>query len=325
MRTYVWPVAAVLLPVVSGQYIPQSLVRNPPSEATALKSWAFLKESMGKIGDQVMQLMLIRKDVTSIQDDLKTQVELWHQAQMELGQENAKLCQEEKQLETDVRVGDAVRLEVTKLEELVEEEKRRATAEKNQAAASGDQKAMQMQALEGRRKHLQDQLSVLNATTHAAEEADQKRNLDLQNDGAALAVKIAELQATVKDVEKQITLEKSKAAAETVELQKHLADLKEGVKHMTSQIVPLEPILAEQEKLKQELKQKTAELVGLQQAQNQPAIECQVATQELNKVLAAEQYKASTRNQEAAGYCQPVKGQHDVLEQELAACQAKVL
>merc|ERR1719456_484253 len=68
-----------------------AVLLKPMPEATTMKTWSFLKESMLKIGDQVRQIMQVRNDMAMLQQDLTMQEKLWKQAEIELKQENAKL------------------------------------------------------------------------------------------------------------------------------------------------------------------------------------------------------------------------------------------
>merc|ERR1719352_2187554 len=68
-----------------------AVLMKPMPEATTMKTWSFLKESMSKIGDQVRNILAVRKDMAMLQDDLVRQEKLWKQAELELKQENAEL------------------------------------------------------------------------------------------------------------------------------------------------------------------------------------------------------------------------------------------
>lgn len=318
-------VAALIQLVVlgSGQYIPQSLLRNPPNEATAIKSWAFLKDSMAKVGDQVMQLLLIRKDVTAMTDDLRTQVQMWHQAELELGAENAKLAAEEKALQRDVQVGESVRLEVTQVEQQLADEKHRTDVEIQRNKHQDTQWAAEKKALEARRAELEKQIKEGEDKMRDTDARQQQEHLELLTDGQALKLKIAELQEKVKDKQTEVSTEKGTLEQKTADTKKHLADLKAGLKGMIGSLVPKETILAELEKLKNELGARTNELLTVQQAHSVESQECQKKTAEIQQVLAQETSKAEQRHQETARFCQPIQGQHDVLKQEVAACMSK--
>merc|ERR1719248_479970 len=80
---------------------------------------------MNKLGDQVLQLMLVKKDVASMQDDLRTQQTVWHEAELQLRQQNDGLARQGKELQASVRDGESVKLEVTKLEQAVKDEKQK--------------------------------------------------------------------------------------------------------------------------------------------------------------------------------------------------------
>merc|ERR1719201_598153 len=64
-----------------------AVLLKPMPEATTMKTWSFLKESMLSIGDQVKQIMEVRNDMAMLQQDLGLQEKLWHQAETELNQE----------------------------------------------------------------------------------------------------------------------------------------------------------------------------------------------------------------------------------------------
>merc|ERR1719379_799550 len=162
---------------------------------------------MGQLGDQVMQLLMVRKDIGTMQQDLKMQVLAWRQAEMQLAQDNQKLAVEEKGLEGDVRAGDSARLEATNGEQALEDEKHKGTIAVAQTEAQEKQWAAEKQALVDRRSNLEQRLQVLNNTARLATESDTHMQLDLQSDAHGLKLGISEQEARVKDAFAQLHME----------------------------------------------------------------------------------------------------------------------
>lgn len=321
-----WAIVAIHAawgPHAAGQYIPQSVLKQPPPEATTIKSWAFLKQSMGKLGDQVMSLMLVRKDVGAMQDDLRSQVQVWRQAEIEIGQENGRLAAQLKALEEEVRAGETVRLELAKAEQEVAAAKARRDLELANRASQQKRLTLENTGLESRRAQLLEQVRQVNASALEAEKAFQKGHLELLADSTALKAKIAELEGRLTDGHGHLVAATEQAKADQANMERHLADLRAGVVHVATTLKEGPQLQAELGHLQEQLKASTAELVSLQQANSVATSSCHIEEDELARVLAAEQTKASARHKEAIEYCQPIHGRHDVLQQEVAACAAR--
>merc|ERR1719401_355767 len=120
----------VLIEATEGEPVPGegkggvSVLMKPLPEATTMKTWSFLKESMMKIGDQVREIMAVRKDMAMLQSDLSMQENLWHNAEIELKQENAKLKAEVARLTEQVKQGANIEGELVKAKQSLAQEKR---------------------------------------------------------------------------------------------------------------------------------------------------------------------------------------------------------
>merc|ERR1719183_3157427 len=79
---------------------------------------------MTKIGDEVREIMSVRKDMAMLQQDLSNQEHLWHNAEIDLKQENAKLKGEGMRLQQQVKQGAKVKSELISAKQALEEAKR---------------------------------------------------------------------------------------------------------------------------------------------------------------------------------------------------------
>jgi len=131
-----------------------AVLLKPMPEATTMKTWSFLKESMLKIGDQVKQIMSVRDDMASLQADLTKQEKAWHQAEIKLNQENAELRAEVEALKKSVQAGSVVKGELIQVEQSLAEEKRRAGDLKNAAEMGQKKFKTELEYLNARRDNV---------------------------------------------------------------------------------------------------------------------------------------------------------------------------
>jgi len=136
-----------------------AVLLKPMPEATTMKTWSFLKESMMKIGDQVKQIMQVRNDMAMLQEHLTSQEKLWKQAEIEMKQENAKMRAEVESLKTQVKVGAAINGELLKVKQALEDEKRRTQDLNNQADMQEEQWQLQLQFLQNRKNNVRSKSS----------------------------------------------------------------------------------------------------------------------------------------------------------------------
>jgi len=314
-------IAFLFLPILAhAQYIPQSILSSPP-EATAIKSWGMLKGSVNGIGDEVMQMMDVRTDIQAMQDDLKTQEELWKQGELQLNQEKAKLQAEVAKLKVQVREGEVVRTSVLNLTHTLASEKAFLIDQKEQYEHEQTIWTQARQQHQGRKHDLMIQLQdieqqILNEAHH-----NEVHHNELMADQAALRMKADQLTAKINDMTVQEKAMGSKDQLEVQQLERQQAQMKTGLQTLTGNLAIPQSLEGRLKALQAQLAEETHKLLVLQQTHNNEAMMCNQKLRELQQVLQAEQGKEQARHHEMLTLCQPVEAQQALLQQELAACQ----
>merc|ERR1719352_1492716 len=131
-----------------------AVLMKPMPEATTMKTWSYLKESMSKIGDQVKKIFAVREDMAMLQEDLVRQEKMWQQAEMELKQENSKLSGEITQLEIQVKEGEPIKRQLMKAKQKLEEEERRGKQLKDEAEMNKKKWDLEVEALNRRKDNV---------------------------------------------------------------------------------------------------------------------------------------------------------------------------
>jgi len=287
-----------------------------------MKSWAFLKESMEKLSSEVQQIMLVRKDISMIQQDLSSQTELWHQAELELGQANNVLNAKIETLHAQVQAGAQVRSEVTALMGKIQDEQL-AAGDLQQASQHDQQQwAVESAVLAQRQQALEGQLQGVKAATETEVGQAHQQQLQLQSDAEALRLKEEQLLEQTRTLPQALELQRQTAEAKTNTLQRQLQDMRQGLILMQKQLVPPVEIERDLHEVRSRLRHEMQAAVRAKEAQVNVATECNNKRKRVHDVLCSEQGKAKTRNNEAVQLCQPVRGQHAVLTRMLDECNA---
>lgn len=298
-----------------------AVLLKPMPEATTMKTWSFLKESMMKIGDQVKQIMQVRNDMAMLQEDLTSQEKMWKQAEIEMKQENAKMRAEVESLKRQVKVGAAINGELLKVKQALEDEKRRTQDLNNQADMQEKQWQLQLQFLQNRKNNVTALHAEVNATAAAEISKAEAVNLQLQKDGATLKLALADFKDRIKNDKEKIQFEEQKALAEQAELHRQITAMQEGLKRMDK--VKPKAFFDNQEKiLKEGLQKETATILALQSEHQQVVTACNKELQEQDAVKCHENGKLQSRQAEKAQFCNAIQVQNQVLKQDLAKCQA---
>jgi len=316
----------LLLLLVGGadaqQYVPESFLNNPPTDATAIKSWTFLKESMERMGDQAADLLTVREDVGAMQSDMATQVNLWHQAKAEMMQENAKLKHEIDQLNQQVAAGAKVGVSVLNAQKAITDGKGQLEAAKVKATQHQASFASERATLQKRVEELTTRLTQVRKDSLTEQTIDNEGHTTLHNEGLVLESKATELEHQIHDVNTEIERDQKAADMKTTELSDLHAEISAQVKKLKGGVQEEKPLQDAMISMQAQLKADTTEVVTAKQEYSQVSISCKKKQSELAKVLAAEQAALIRAQEEAASYCQPVQGKNGVYKQLLQKCQA---
>lgn len=311
----------LLLPILGSAQIPESILSSS-KEATAVKSWGLLKESVGQIGDEVMNMMTVRTDVQAMQDDLQTQEELWKQGELQLKQEKAKLQAEEEKLKKQVKIGEVVRTNVLNLTHALASAKAYLVDQKEQYTAEQANWEKARVAHQGRQHDLMIQLQHVEQQILDEEHANEVKHSELVADQSALRMKADQLLSQIQDMKVQEKAMGSKNQMEVDELMRTQEQMKSGLTTVTGQLAA--PMHLEQrlKALQVQLTEETQKLLVLQQTHNNEAMSCSQKLREMQQVLQSEQGKEQSRHHEMLTLCQPVQAQKELLAQQLAGCQS---
>lgn len=297
-----------------------AVLLKPMPEATTMKTWSFLKESMVKIGEQVQQIMQVRNDMAMLQQDLSLQEKLWHQAEVELKQENAKLRAEMEEFKKKVRVGSKVKGELMKVKQSLEEEKRRKTDLDNEEEMQKKKFQLVVDALQNRKNNVTALHKKVNETASLEISKAEAVHLQLQKDAVTLKIALGNTKGEIKSGQETMQFEQSKAIAEQAELQRQIAAMQQGLKRIQAKIKPPGFYDAEQLQLAQGLQKETATILQLQSEHQQVVGQCNKEIQEQDAIKCSEKGKLSSRLAEKTQFCNAIQVQNEVLKQELAKC-----
>lgn len=297
-----------------------AVLLKPMPEATTMKTWSFLKESMLKIGDNVRQIMEVRNDMAMLQKDLSLQEKLWHQAEIELNQENAKLRGEVEDLNRQVKKGSIVKGELMKAEQSLEEEKRRGADLKNEADMKEKQWRLETEFLHNRRNNVTALHKEVNQTASLEISKAEAVHLQLQKDAVTLKLTLGDFQDRIRNGQEKMAFEESKALAEQAELQRQINAMEQGLKRIQSKLKPKNFFDAEQAKLKQGLVQETNTILTLQGEHQQIVTECNKEMEEQDVIKCSETGKLTSRLAEKTQFCNAIQVQNEVLKQDVAKC-----
>lgn len=297
-----------------------AVLLKPMPEATTMKTWSFLKESMVKIGEQVQQIMQVRNDMAMLQQDLSLQEKLWHQAEVELKQENAKLRGQVEDFKKQVRVGSKVKGELMKVKQSLEEEKRSATDLLNEEEMQKKKWQLMVGALQNRKMNVTALHKKVNETASLEISKAEAVHLQLMKDGVTLKIALGNMKGEIKQGQDTMQFEESKALAEQAELQRQIDAMQQGLKRIQAKIKPPGFYDAEQLQLAQGLQQETATILQLQSEHQKVVTECNKEIQEQDAIKCSEKGKLSSRLAEKTQFCNAIQVQNQVLKQEVVKC-----
>lgn len=93
---------SLVLSIPANVTIPVKALHDLPADATALRSWTFLKESMSNIGLNAGDILQVQDDLRQMQADLRTQEQLWRKGKAKLLDTKKDLLREIRALDEDV-------------------------------------------------------------------------------------------------------------------------------------------------------------------------------------------------------------------------------
>mmetsp|Transcript_30243 Transcript_30243/g.94117 ORF Transcript_30243/g.94117 Transcript_30243/m.94117 type:complete len:335 (-) Transcript_30243:66-1070(-) len=319
----VWPAAWAIggAGAVAGPLSAEVALDTPP-EALTMNTWASLKESLGKIVNEVRQIVLVKNDIGMLQEDLKSQEQLWRQAELDLGSENIKLRLLVAKLQGEAQKGAAVEAEVTELQHRIEDAKARNQKMRQDFQQEEMQMAMENNFTQRRQQQLSKQLKALNASADHEVRLTRKRQMQVRSAEEALRLKAAELEDQLRDGQKELPLQAQQSAAKTRELKRQITEMKQGLRRMVGQIQPREQLERELESLQAQLKEETMVIINVKQQQVEVVARCDRERKERQEALYAEESKAKTRRKEMLQLCGAMRGQRAVLQQMVSSCEA---
>eukprot|EP00397_Hematodinium_sp_SG-2012_P041247 GEMP01045381.1.p1 GENE.GEMP01045381.1~~GEMP01045381.1.p1 ORF type:complete len:257 (+),score=79.03 GEMP01045381.1:49-819(+) len=82
--------------------LPVKALGDVPADATAIRSWTFLKESLSHIGTNAADILRVQDDLHHMQTDVRTQEQLWRKGKAHLLEERQELLRSIRALEEDI-------------------------------------------------------------------------------------------------------------------------------------------------------------------------------------------------------------------------------
>jgi len=307
--------------IVNGVKQPEGIA----GDVVTVQTWSFLKDSMEKIRNEVKEIMSIRDDVGMLQNDLKSQEGMWRTAEKNLQDENAALQKQAEELKLQVQAGEGIRAEVQGLKIQIAEAKQNSDASWNEAHHEHDQMMFEQKFYGERREKLVQMMKDLNSTIADEVAKAHEKQLQLETDGVALKVKAGELQDRVNNGAKELMLQEDKASAKTLDLQRQISGMHDGMSRVQNDMAGKGAILAakgELQRMKVQLNQEISSMVTVKEEQGHVVAQCTKERNARHSALIAEQAKAQRREREMQELCQPVNGQLMALKEMFSHCKA---
>jgi len=289
----------------------------------AMKTWSSLKDQMAYLGDEVKEILLVRKDMSDLQQDLKSQEKLWRGAEADLSKENKALGRRVEQLREEVQQGNQIDEEVRELERKIEEAQHAGKLAREKFEIDEKQMKIKMAYFQERDEQLLEELRDVDQLARSELDKARDRQVQLDEAGQSLSLRAAELEDRLKDGNQQLVVLKQQDAAKSRELNRQLAEMKAGFKRMKNQMQPKLEVEQDMARLEVNRKEATMEMIKVKQDQVALAAQCEHEMNQRRQVLYAEESKAQARHQEMMQLCGAAKQKNAVLKQMVAACDAK--
>lgn len=323
-------VLAALLPATSGAALRRAAqpsdINELHPEAVTMKTWVNLKESIEMIRGEVINLLSVKDEVAHLQSDLKTQEEVWHTAETDLTKDNAELIERAAALRAELRAkyNGSLWEEVQALGKQVEEEKRMGQSHAQEAEHDKKQEALERSFYQERRDNISAMLRQFNSSVDVEVQAAHQKQLQLETDAVALALKSSELGDRLTGGAEELARRTQVAAVEALELQRQLGSMRDGMARVEASLhnsLAVNTSMTELGHLQAELKDEVATMVTVQQEQARLDAQCARLRTERSDAMCAEKRKAEKRQHEANTLCSTVRGQVASLHQMLAECE----
>jgi len=289
----------------------------------AMKTWYGLKDQMAKLGDEVKEILLVRKDMSDLQQDLKSQENLWRGAEEDLSKENVALGRRVESLRQEVQRGNSIDEDVRNLERKIEEAKNAGKLAREKFETDEKQMKIKMAYFQERDEQLLQELKSVDQLARSELDKARERQVQLDESGQSLRLRVAELQDQLKDGEQQLPMLQPQDDAKARELNRQLAEMKAGFKRMKSQMKPKLEVEQDMARLEVNRKEATMEVIKVTEDQVTLAAQCEHDMNRRREVLYAEESKAQARHQEMLQLCGTAKQKNAVLKQMAVACEAR--
>jgi len=288
--------------------------------AVGLKAWGSVKDAMGTVSKEAMNIESVRGDMGLLQHDLKTQEQLWHQGEQQMMAENEEIRQQVLSLQAQVKAGAGVDQRVQHLQTAITDETRRKDLVGQQSAHDKAQQDLEQQFLQERRHNLTSYLAKLNESAKAEVQKHQEQQMQLETDGVALRVRAAQLEATLRDSFKRLQVQTQKDDLEVKDLEHQLTMMQEASQKLQLQLKQ-GPTQATVTALEQSLQQESQKVATVLAEKTSAATACKTKQDKIKQALAAEQAKLTEQQNALDKFCSTVKNQNVALQNLVTACE----
>merc|ERR1719389_1312896 len=150
-----------------------------------------------------MKMMEVRTDMTSMQDDLKMQEELWKQGLLQLNEEKATLQDQLEKLREQVRTGEVVRTNVMNFTHAVSHEKAYLVDQKALHSSEQAEWTKLRTVYQSKKHELMIQLQDEEQKMQDQEHRNEIEHDELMSDQASLRMKVNQLLSKIQDMKSQ--------------------------------------------------------------------------------------------------------------------------
>lgn len=314
-----WLCLGLALPLLETQaahtgQLPATPGPPPPGDALTINSWADLKNTMDSIGSEVQEVLTVRNDITMLQEDLLTQEQTWHKAEMDLQGQVDMIKAKALRIHGEAVAGASIVGRVHELKEGIALESQKAAAAKKLYEYDAQTAAVNQAHLENRIDELRRRLAEVRAVGGRRLEEARFAAQNTTNETMRLERQATRLLDEARDEGQALRLEQSIASDKVRDIHNRMQSIHVTMTGLRSQLLAPGQMDAQIEAMKDRVDRETEAMVEVTTAKEQQKQECAARTKTVMDALLAEQNKAAERNAEMSQVCDAATQRRTLLE-----------
>jgi len=297
----------------SGQ-LPGSPCPPPPGDALTIDSWADLKKTMDGIGSEVQEVLTVRNDITMLQEDLLTQENTWHKAEVDLRAQVDAIKAKALRIQGEVVGGSSIVGRVHALKEGIALETQKAAAQKKLYEYDAQTAAVTQAHLESRIDELRRRLAEVREDGGRRLEQARLAAQNTTNETMKVQRTATRLLDEARDESQALMLEQSIASDKVRNIHNRMQSMHVTMTGLRSQLLAPGQMDAQIEDMQARVDRETEAMVEVTTAKQQQKQESDARTKTVMDALQAEQQKAADRNAEMSQVCDAATQRRALIE-----------